>query len=276
MRRRYGSYLHNLLVWPFTWSLFNPLIFAFTNSRLSRWLMKPYIFFGGVNMAEAEKPLATYQTIGELFCRRLQAGARPIDPSPEVISSPVDATVIAWGKIRDTLTLQVKGERYSVASLLGSAKLANCFLGGDYAVLYMKAGAYHHVHAPISGYLVGAYQIPGRHFPLYHLSRQSIPGLYHRNTRQINLLTNYQQPPLALVQVASTFVSSIYSNYPLAKKYTHPSYFTKGEEMGYFTFGSTVILLFPPGVATIELGDDTHDDPLLKMGEKLAIYYRGR
>jgi len=230
-----------------------------------------------INPEEAELPLSEYPTILSLFQRKLAANARPIDYHEDIIVSPVDGIVTAMGGVSSETTMLVKEETYKVRDLLQSRKAARAYQGGSYIIIYMPAGAYHHVHSPFDGLVIWTRLIKGQHYPLNALAQKSVSKLYIRNTRQINFLQPLvnqddagKRTPVALIQVASSLVGTIVNRFSSDSLEIEPSFFKKGEELGYFTFGSTVALVFPPG--DVELIRQTRLGQTLRVGEPIARF----
>ncbi|SFS67028.1 archaetidylserine decarboxylase [Marininema halotolerans] len=253
----------------------------FARSSLSRHIIPYYIKRFNVDIAEAEHPVAAYPTLLDFFVRGLKEGARPINSDPQMITSPVDGTVSQSGPIKEGMLLQAKGVTYSLEALLGGdASLSARFLGGEFLTLYLSPRDYHRIHAPVSGQVTEFTYIPGSLFPVNELGVQRVHGLFARNERLITLL---ETPcgEVAVIKVGATNVGSIrvtyepevYTNHPKKKKverrtYKKPVWIDKGEELGRFEFGSTVILLFQADrvkwLKQLQPGDT------IRMGEALA------
>jgi phosphatidylserine decarboxylase len=214
-----------------------------------------------VNLAEAEQPDATrYPTFNEFFTRALQSGARPVDPAPDALVSPVDGSISQIGRIRDGLLVQAKGREYTVAALLGGAASdAARFANGSFATLYLAPHNYHRIHMPCAGRLQHMRYVPGRLFSVNEAGVASIDRLFARNERLVCLFGGPGQ--MALCMVGALFVASMETVWhgavtPAQDRrvtdfdYSDPAAareFAKGEEIGRFNMGSTVILLFEEG-----------------------------
>lgn len=208
-----------------------------------------------VDVAEAEKPLDEYRTFGEFFTRRLKPGTRPIAPGDDVPVSPVDGTVSQAGVGEAGLLVQAKGRTYTLAALLDDEEEAKRFAGGIYLTLYLSPRDYHRIHAPLGGRILGWGHVPGQLWPVNRPSVAGVPDLFAVNER----LITYLETPLghvALVAVGATMVGRIRASYDdivtqigrtgRRVRYDHPREVGKGDELGMFEMGSTVILLFEP------------------------------
>lgn len=224
----------------------------------------------GVDLGEVDRPLGDFERFDDFFCRPLPPGARPIAAGEDVLVSPCDGVLSEHGLAREGRCIQAKGIHYTVAGLLLDAERARRFLGGTFATLYLAPRNYHRVHAPLSGRVLGYRHIPGARYPVNELSVRLVPGVFVRNERVVT----YMATPvgqMALVMVAATGVGHITVRYEpgLATPAGGPERgavdydaepgdvrtLRKGEELGTFHLGSTVILLFEPGRMTIAVAE---------------------
>lgn len=215
-----------------------------------RFFLKKY----PINMAEAAEsnPFA-YPSFSDFFTRKLKAEARPIDPDTQHIVSPSDGVISEIGQIKQDQLLQAKGQSYSLEALLTDPSLAQTFSNGEFATIYLAPKDYHRVHMPVDGTLTKMIYVPGQLFSVNFKSSQYVPGLFARNERVIALFDT-AFGPMAMILVGAMIVANIHTVWagqitPGAKrKISHQTYegihLKKGEEMGLFTLGSTVILLF--------------------------------
>jgi phosphatidylserine decarboxylase len=205
----------------------------------------------------AECPgLDSYRTFGEFFARPLLPGRRPVAPGDRVAVSPVDGVVSETGAATAGKLVQAKGIDYTAAALLGDPVLARRFEGGAYLTIYLSPRDYHRIHFPLGGRVTGYRYLPGRLWPVNPASVRTVPGLFGVNERLVTLLDS----PLgvcALVAVGATVVGRVRAFYdpavPVtnralaraqARDYQAPIPVEKGQELGAFEMGSTVILLF--------------------------------
>ncbi|EGU60981.1 phosphatidylserine decarboxylase [Vibrio nigripulchritudo ATCC 27043] len=221
-----------------------------------RWFIKQY----KVNMDEAlYSDPAYFKTFNEFFVRELKEGARPIAEGEHVISHPADACVSQFGPITDGQLIQAKGHNYSAQELLGGSEaLAEEFKDGEFATLYLSPRDYHRVHMPCDGTLRKMIYVPGDLFSVNPLTAENVPNLFARNERVVCIFDT-EFGPVAQVLVGATIVGSIELIW--AGTVTPPRGNTvytwdypaegdksvvlkKGEEMGRFKLGSTVINLF--------------------------------
>ena len=222
-----------------------------------RWFVKRY----GVNMDDAEEPdIRDYQTFNEFFTRTLKSKIRPVVPGDNTLACPCDGTISQAGPIRAGAILQAKGRAYSVLELLGGDKgMAVEFVDGKFATIYLAPHDYHRLHMPLDANLVRMIHVPGRLFSVAEWTVQEIPRLFARNER---LVCYFQTAagPLVMVLVGAINVSAIETIWtgqivpPGASKISEFDYshtrkeIAKGDEMGRFNMGSTVILLTPSQV----------------------------
>lgn len=222
-----------------------------------------------VDLGEAARTqVAQYSSFNDFFTRELRPGARPIDAAPESLVSPVDGRVSQAGPLDGNQLLQAKGHGYTAEALLGSASRAEAFRGGRFATLYLAPFNYHRIHMPLAGTLREAVHIPGALYSVNQVTAENVPGLFARNERVVCLFDT-PAGPLAMVLVGALFVGSMSlawhpgeitpasprPRYPTPVPLPTPApHLARGEEMGRFNMGSTVILLLPPGMAEWDAG----------------------
>ena len=253
-----------------------------TASRFSRLAIQHYIRHYRIDPSIVEKPVHEYRTLKEFFTRRLKPGARPIAPGDEVIVSPVDGTVSQLGDICEGTLIQAKGKGYSVSELLGgSEEKARRYYGGKFITIYLSPRDYHRIHMPVTGRLLRFSYLPGRLYPVNKLGVENVARLVARNERLVTYIYAEERGELALVKVGALFVGSVKVCYSKATTNVKRGRHTegdisgtpvraKGEELGWFEFGSTVILLFESGQIEWEKGVDCGSS--LLMGQKLATF----
>ena len=203
--------------------------------------------------------LSGFRTFGDFFARPLKPGLRPIAPGEEVVVSPVDAVVSETGVARGGRLVQAKGIDYTASALVGDERVGARLDGGRYATLYLSPRDYHRIHFPLSGRVLGWRYVPGKLWPVNPASVRSVPGLFTVNERLVTLLDS----PLglvAIVAVGATVVGRVRATFdpevPVTNlagagaqslDYATPIPVEKGQELGAFEMGSTVILIFEPG-----------------------------
>ncbi|HEY3449851.1 MAG TPA: archaetidylserine decarboxylase [Myxococcales bacterium] len=240
--------------------------------RAHQAAMRAFVAAFGVHADEAELPVSEYATFEEFFTRRLKAGARPIAPGEQVVVSPVDARVASAGTARGGTLVQAKGRDYTLASLLSDPADGRAFEGGEYLTLYLSPRDYHRIHAPLSGSVEGYSYVPGELWPVNQLGVRFVPELFCTNERLVTYLAT-AAGRVAVVKVGAMCVGRIRASYDdvvthsgrgaSRRRYERTVPIKKGEELGVFELGSTVILLFQPGKVTI--------DPSVVEGGKVRV-----
>jgi len=221
-------------------------------------LMRAFARRYGIDLSECDD-VATFRTFGEFFARPLKPGLRPVAPGAGVVVSPVDAVVSEAGLAVEGRLVQAKGIDYRVEALLADGATAARLAGGAWATLYLSPRDYHRIHFPLGGRVLGWRYVPGRLWPVNAASVANVPGLFCVNERLVTLLDS----PLglcAIVAVGATIVGRVRATYdpavpatnlrgarPARRDYERPIEVEKGQELGAFEMGSTVILLFEPG-----------------------------
>ncbi|UFJ41036.1 archaetidylserine decarboxylase [Brevibacillus humidisoli] len=252
-----------------------------TASRFSRLAIRRYVRHYQIDLTSIEKPLHEYRTLKEFFTRRLKPDSRPIAPGSRVIVSPVDGTVSQLGDIHQDTLIQAKGKQFSLTDLLGDdQQMAARFQGGKFITIYLSPRDYHRIHMPVDGRLVQYTYLPGRLYPVNRIGVEHVDRLFARNERLITYVRSDAAGCVAVIKVGALFVGSVKvtygqatTNVPHGRKVTEqiaaqPNY-DKGSELGWFEFGSTVILLFEKG--RIEWQQDVAEGRPLLMGQPLAV-----
>jgi phosphatidylserine decarboxylase len=251
-----------------------------TASRFSRLAIRRYIRHYNIDESIIEKPVKEYRTLKEFFTRRLKPGVRPIAPGEDVVVSPVDGTVSQMGDIDQGTLIQAKGKLYNLAELLGDTpELVQRFQGGKFITIYLSPRDYHRIHMPVSGKLVKYSYLPGRLYPVNQLGIEHVENLFARNERLVTFVESDNLGGVALVKVGALFVGSVKVVYNTAttnvkrgRQVSEPiagePRYEKGEELGWFEFGSTVILLFESG--ELEWAPGVREGSSLLMGQEIA------
>lgn len=246
---------------------------------LTQFLIKSFIKTYGIDMSEvAQQDLASYKTFNEFFIRKLKPDTRPI--AQECTAAvPVDGTVGACGQLRAGRLIQAKGVDYSFKALMGGNN-ADCapFEMGQFATFYLSPANYHRVHMPLDGTLVKTIHIPGRHFPVGRRNTSRLHNLYTRNERLVCLFGT-REGPFCLIFVGAALVGSIHTSWGgtvvrrkgIKTSYYDPDQFTykKGDEIGYFEYGSTVICIWPENQGA--LTNDIIQGTPVKFGQPMTI-----
>lgn len=251
---------------------------------LKNWLIKSFIKHFNVDMSEAEDPsIHAYKNFNSFFTRALKPGIRPIDEGTASITSPADGEISEMGKIEYGRILQAKGRGYGLTNLLGgSQERSKPFIDGSFCTIYLSPKDYHRVHMPCAGQLVDAIYIPGDLYSVNQTTADSVDNLFARNERLVCMFDT-DQGPMAMVLVGAMIVAGIETSWsgqvaPLTKaplrifqnQADQSLTLQKGDEMGRFKLGSTVILLFPPN--TIDWREKLSAGSSVKMGEMIAEY----
>ncbi|MFF0829936.1 archaetidylserine decarboxylase [Brevibacillus sp. NPDC003359] len=251
-----------------------------TATPFSRLAIQRYIKHYEIDTSIIEKPVSEYRTLKEFFSRRLKPAARPIAPDTDTIVSPVDGTVSQLGDISEGTLIQAKGKEFSVIELLGgSEEEAKRYYGGKFITIYLSPRDYHRIHMPVAGDLSCYCYLPGKLYPVNQLGIENVDRLFARNERLVTHIKTDDLGDMALVKVGALFVGSVKVCYNTATtnikhgRQTHekiagtPRY-EKGAELGWFEFGSTVILLLESNELDWATGVEK-GKPLL-MGQALA------
>jgi phosphatidylserine decarboxylase len=238
---------------------------AMEGGKFSQWLIRRFIRQYRVDMSEARHEDPThYASFNDFFTRALKEDARPLVEGDEVLAMPVDGAISQLAPISQGRIIQAKGHDYSARALLGGDKaLAEPFMGGDFATIYLAPKDYHRIHMPVDGVLKTMIYVPGELFSVNPLTASRVPGLFARNERVVCIFDT-PAGPMALVLVGATIVASIETVWagtvtpPTGKRIQRWDYdpataprLAKGDEMGRFKLGSTVVCLFAPGKVTL-------------------------
>ena len=245
-------------------------------TRLIRWFVERY----GVDMGEAaDGDIASYKSFNDFFGRPLKAGIRPLASSDFIC--PVDGAISQFGTIDDHHMLQAKGHRFTTTALVGGdAALAAQFRHGSFANLYLSPRDYHRLHMPCDGTLMRMIYVPGALFSVNPTTARGVPNLFARNERVICVFASPEHGPFVMVLVGATIVGSMATvwhgiiNPKRTNTVSEWSYadrnilLKKGDEMGRFLLGSTIVMLF--GQATIAFNEDWAPERPVRLGERMG------
>ncbi len=262
--------------------LLTALAGKFASARLGGFttaVIRRFVARYGVNMQEAANPdIASYASFNEFFTRPLRDGARPLAQADLVC--PVDGAISQFGAIERDSIFQAKGHSYTTTALVGGdAGLAAQFADGSFATLYLSPRDYHRIHMPCSGRLRRMIHVPGALFSVNPTTARGVPGLFARNERVVCVFDG-ESGPFVLTLVGATIVGSIATvwhgvvNPPRPGTLREWRYddrditLQKGEEMGRFLLGSTVVMLFPKGA--LDFTPEWHPTKPLRMGEAMG------
>lgn len=245
-----------------------------------RWFVAKY----QVNMQEAEQSdIGSYASFNQFFTRPLKANIRPLASSTFVC--PVDGAISQFGRIKQGQIFQAKGHQYSAQALVGGdAALAARFEEGQFACLYLSPKDYHRIHMPCAGTLLEMIYVPGDLFSVNPTTAQNVPGLFARNERLVCTFESEQHGKFVLVLVGATIVGSMATVWHTAKDHiinpprpekvvrwdysTHKVSLKKGEEMGRFLLGSTVVMLFEADV--LRFNPSWQPSKPVRLGEAMS------
>ena len=251
---------------------------------LTRKMISAFIKSYDINMSEAKYPHAhDYETFNDFFTRELAPGVRPIHDDPNTLCYPVDGAISQQGDIKDDQLIQAKGFYYSLTTLLGgNEETAKPFQGGKFSCIYLAPKDYHRIHMPIDATLREMIYVPGELFSVNPLTAQNVPNLFSRNERVVCIFDT-EHGAMSMVLVGATIVASIETIWagtitPPAGKDIHawqyPAsgddaiHFKKGDEMGRFKLGSTVVTTFAPNMVNFNPGDGA--ETVTRLGELYA------
>ncbi|RKP56208.1 phosphatidylserine decarboxylase [Cohnella endophytica] len=233
----------------------------FAKSSFSRRFIARFAATYKIPIEDAEKRIDEYVSLNDFFTRRLKPGRRPIDATPSALVSPVDALITGCGVIEDGMLLQVKGQDYTIEELLNESPRLSQYRHGYFWVLYLSPTDYHRIHSPCEGEIVETEHIPGRVYPVNEFGLTKMRRVLSRNERLVTYIRN-DVGEAAVVKVGALNVSSIRYVEPM------PKTLGRGDELAYFEFGSTIVLLTEDG--TLVPRSDLKTGSKVVMGEKLG------
>lgn len=242
------------------------------------WFIRRY----GVDMNEAaDSNPASYPTFNEFFTRALKGGVRPL--ADAALVCPVDGAISQFGAVEQGRIIQAKGHHYSARALLGGSEdeLARQFEGGQFATIYLSPRDYHRVHMPCAGRLRQMIYVPGAFFSVNPTTARGVPGLFARNERVVCVFDS-AFGPFVLALVGATIVGSMATVWHgvvnprggaagKVRQWRYddvPVQLAKGQEMGRFLLGSTVVLLLPPG--GLRFSPNWAPERAVRLGEAMA------
>ena len=241
------------------------------------WLCRVSIavwrLFADLDLSEARQQ--RFMSLQECFTRELKLGARPVDMTPDVLASPCDAIVGVYGTVDSGTVLQAKGFPYRIADLFGGSDRAAPFDGGCYVTLRLTSAMYHRFHAPCDGRIEHVTYFSGDTWNVNPIALARIERLFCRNERALIRMRLVSGAPLALVPVAAILVASIrlhaldvllHPRWPGPNEIACDQPVRKGEELGWFEHGSTIVVFAPPGFS-LAAGVDT--GCTIRMGQAL-------
>lgn len=247
-------------------------------NRVVKWFIKRY----GVDMSEAaEQDPTAYPSFNTFFTRALKPGIRPLAGGENTFVSPVDGAISQLGQISGDRVFQAKGQSFSLLELLGGdAGRMEAFTEGEFSTIYLAPRDYHRIHMPMAGTLREMIYVPGKLFSVNPATAQNVPNLFARNERVVCIFDT-AAGPMALVLVGAMIVGSVETPWagvvaPNSSGVKAISYngdsaisFAKGEEMGRFRLGSTVVMVMPGG--SISWNAEQVAGKRVRMGEAFGV-----
>ena len=251
-----------------------------TSPGTKQWLIDTVTRKFDVDLAEAAEPdPRAYPSFNAFFTRALKPGARVADPDPRALLMPADGHISQCGAIEDGRIFQAKGQSFTAAELLGDAEAAKPFADGLFATVYLSPRDYHRVHMPWAGTLRETVHVPGRLFSVGTDAVASVPRLFARNERLVcHFDTDFG--PMCLVMVGALLVSGVETVWSGVEIPAYGDRIARKDwrgqgialdrfaEMARFNYGSTVIVLLPPGVAALDPG--LRAEQPVRLGQRLA------
>lgn len=236
----------------------------FARSKASRFFIAPFSKVYQINQSEMEMELTEYATLHDFFTRRLKAGARITDGEHKTAISPVDAVIEDIGYIEPDHIITVKGKEYSIKEMLGSNEKVKKYVDGYYMIFYLSPTHYHRIHSPVTGVVVDQWTLGAKSYPVNKYGLKYGKSTLSKNYRTITEV-KHEDGFLSIVKVGAMFVNSI-------EVIHEGEQLQKGSEMAYFSFGSTVVLLFEKDSFEPLSSINTPAD--VKVGERIGYFRR--
>jgi phosphatidylserine decarboxylase len=259
------KYIYRFLIELTNRPFLSKLLENFTRSPYSKLLIPSFVKTYKLNLGETTKTLNDFKTLHDLFTRELKRDLRPITVGKQVVVSPVDAVIEEFGPIRTDQTFMAKGKSYSISEMLNKEEIKKKYINGTFVILYLSPSHYHRIHAPISGEITDQFSLGTSSYPVNRLGVEYGISPFTKNFRVISEVVS-NGVHLAIVKVGAMFVNGI--------ELTHRGEsIEKGEEIGYFSFGSTIILLFEKD--SFILGDHIHKKMDIQVGQAIGTINKG-
>lgn len=247
--------------------------------KATTFMIQQFIKHYNVNTKEMAGKIEDYKSFNAFFSRPLTADARPINPNTNVVTFPVDGKISQFGKIEDKFLFQAKNHYYTTEALLADSKEAQAFKNGEFITIYLSPKDYHRVHLPFAGTLDKMIHVPGDLFSVNPFNAKHIPELFARNERVVCFF-NTEIGRMAVIFVGATIVRSISTAWEgtvapnknkdiaVSEYASRNLNFAKGDEIGKFFMGSTVICLFEKN--KIQFNEDMQSGQPTRMGMQMA------
>ncbi|HVY00218.1 MAG TPA: archaetidylserine decarboxylase [Pseudorhodoplanes sp.] len=232
-----------------------------------------WVCFSDLDLSEAKK--SSFSSLHDCFIRELKDGVRPIDETPSIVISPCDGIVGASGSIAEGSLLQVKGSEYALCELVNDRRLADRYRNGRYVTLRLTSSMYHRFHAPYDCRVERVMHIWGDTWNVNPPTLRRVKKLFCRNERAVIEATMPSGHELVLVPVAAILVAGIKLGFlDVALRgddhgirvFRCDANFVKGQEMGWFEHGSTIVMLAP---GDFDICDNVREGEIVRMGQPL-------
>lgn len=248
--------------------------------RLMQWVIKRFASHFKINLEEVAEPLSSFASLQDFFVRKLKAESHTVDSAREAFVSPCDGAYGQSGNVENGLLLQVKGKSFRLSELLSDEKWALTFEGGTYAVLYLSPRDYHRFHAPCDLHIEQAAHVPGRLWPVNTWAVEHVDEVFCVNERVVMRASHQGGSEFAIVAVGATMVGKVRlsfddsmttnlkkSSYKKCVYIGSQALLEKGQELGYFEFGSTLVVVLPKSVGSL----DSHPaGTAIRMGQRIG------
>lgn len=238
---------------------------------VSRAVTSAYSRAYRVDLEESEQPLGSFESFDAFFTRALKPGARTV--STDALVSPADGELSSQGLIDAGARIFVKGQPYDVGELVGDARDAARYSGGEFAVVYLAPRDYHRIHSPVEGEITLVRGLPGDLYPVNSIGEKHVPQLFVRNQRVAIVIDTPGLGRVTVVMVGAVIVGrmtvSVLPDQPDVLPGLHPiapsAHVARGDEIGVFHLGSTVVLLLEPGLSVArQVGTVRYGESLLR------------
>lgn len=254
------TFFYRLLIELTNHKFTSVLLMKFSQSKFSKAIIPSYSKYYKINWTEVERQQEDFENLHELFTRKLTKEARKINNEQYSVVSPVDAIYEDSGFIESNEMITVKGKVYSISEMLGNDEVLQKYIGGQYIILYLSPSHYHRIHSPLSGKVVKRWSLGKNSYPVNTLGMKRGKAPLSKNFRVITEM-EHETGSIAVVKVGAMFVNSI--------EITNSAHLLqKGEEFAYFSFGSTIVLLFEKD--TFEFNQNLKEHSEVKYGEVLG------
>ena len=240
------------------WS--SALLKRVVQSPISKYFIPSYSKVYDINVQEVSKSLDEFTSLHDFFTRTLVSGSRVVAKG-NVLTSSVDAKIESFGAITNGMTFTVKGKPYLLEHLLGSQERAAAYKNGQYIVFYLSPADYHRMHSPVDARVVRQYVLGQHSYPVNQMGLTYGKKPLSHNYRMVTQLEMAGGMHMEFIKVGAMFVNSIALT-------NTTDVWRRGEEVGYFTFGSTVVMLFEQ--ETVQFNENVTQGAMIQMGTSFA------